>query len=299
MAVRRGLRLRRGARRARLPLAPDPAPDRDPTRARGRLPADAGRLHGQQRAARARRRDPAHRAAREPYDGAPPRDPLVGGGGAAARRRRARRAVRGAHLGGRRPPARGADAGHGRRDRARARGDRLRRLPGAAPSRLLPRVPREGRPVPARAAALCARRGRVAGGPDRLGVVLRGADAAADRDVARARAAHPRHAADHRARLAVRRHPCGAGLRGHVRRRDRARAQGGRGDGRRGGRLRPARAFRDVRPGDARRALPAAAHLRRLPPRAGRLRGSRRCGEPRGGTPTSRARTRRRRWRPG
>ena len=55
-------------------------------------------------------------------------------------------------------------------------------------------------------------------------------------------------------------------------------------------RLRRARALRDVRPGHARRAVPAAAHVRRLPPRAGRLRGSRRCAGLRGGRPTSRRR---------
>ena len=196
LAGRRGRRLRRRAGRPRLPLAPHPAPDRDPAPARRRLPAHARRLHGQQRAAAARRRGPAHRrcsARRTTARGATILGSII-----------AERLLDAAVLAAlfailtwfnvAARPGR-ADAGRDRRRRARAR--RRSRSPAtwrcAAAASSTPSTRRSGRS--ARAQAVRPRRGPAAGRADRARLVLRGADAAADRQLARPRAAPPRLAA--------------------------------------------------------------------------------------------------------
>ena len=131
----RGLRDRAG--RPRLALASHHAAGRDPARSRRRLPAHARRLHGQQRAARARRRGPADRDPRLAHDRQAAHDPRLDHRRADPRCRRAGRAVRGPHVVQRRARPRRAVARRGRRRRARARRDRAGRLPRAAPPRLL------------------------------------------------------------------------------------------------------------------------------------------------------------------
>ena len=153
------------AGRPRLALAPHHAAGRDPAPARRRLPAHARRLHGQQRAARARRRGAADRDPRLAHDRQAAHDPRLDHRRAHARRRRARRAVRGAHVVRRRAtPRPGSGPPRSPPVALVLGGDRARRLPRAAPARATSTPFNEKvRPVTRALQGVRARRGPAAG----------------------------------------------------------------------------------------------------------------------------------------